>query len=114
MLRAGFERVFNMSVDMICVVGFDGYFKRFNPALIKNLGYTEEEISSKPVVEFIHPEDREHSAKEAEKIAKGVKTLFFENRYICKDGSCKWFSWNVVPVIEEASFYCVVRDITDR
>jgi PAS domain S-box-containing protein len=108
------DRLFSVSVDMIAIAGFDGYFKRVNPAWERALGHSPDHILSKPFVEFVHPEDREATIAEASKIAQGVETLRFENRYRCKDGSYRWLAWTAIPVVDEGLMYCVARDITER
>src|SRR5205807_1171105 len=80
------ERFFMISLDMLCVAGFDGYFKRVNPAWEGTLGYTADELQSEPFLSFVHPDDREGTESEAAKLATGVETIRFENRYRCKDG----------------------------
>ena len=107
------DRLFNVSVDMIAIAGFDGYWKRVNPAWERALGHSTDHILSKPFVEFVHPEDREATIAEAGKIAQGVETLHFENRYRCKDGSYRWLAWTAIPVVDEGLMYCVARDITE-
>src|SRR5262245_15665081 len=88
-----FHELLDASVDLVCIVGPDGYFKRVNRAWSATLGYTPEELLSRPFLEFIHPEDRAASSTEADRIRKGHRVLRFENRYICKDGSYKWIFW---------------------
>ena len=99
---------------MLCVVGFDGLFKRLNPAWERHLGFRLDEILGRPFVEFLHPDDRASSTAEAARIAGGAETVSFENRYRCKDGSYRWMLWNAVPAMEEKAIYAAARDVTDR
>ncbi|MEG4800858.1 PAS domain S-box protein [Microcoleus sp. ARI1-B5] len=108
------DRAFSLSPDMLCVIGFDGYFKRINPAAEKILGYSEAEIVGKLFIEFVHPDDREATLKEAESIAAGNNTVGFENRWRCRNESYKWVAWTVSPWGEEELMYAIGRDVTDR
>ena len=109
------ERFFALSTDMFCIVGFDGYFKLVNPAWETTLGFSIEEILSRPLHEFIHPDDREDTpTKYAEQMADGHDSIEFENRCVCKDGSYRWLLWNAKIIPEQELIYAVGRDITDR
>ncbi len=107
------DRFFTISLDLVCIIDFEGKFKRLNPAWVTTLGYTLEELQGQPFLNFLHPDDREQSVAEATKIARGVETKFFENRYRCKDGSYKWLSWKARPWLEENIMYAVARDVTE-
>ncbi|HLY61564.1 MAG TPA: response regulator [Terriglobia bacterium] len=108
------NRLFMLSLDMMCVAGFDGFFKRVNPAWENTLGYTHDELRAKPYLDFVHPEDRGPTIFEAQKLTAGAQSISFENRYRAKDGSYKWLLWNATPSAEEELIYCVARDITGR
>jgi PAS domain S-box-containing protein len=107
------DRFFNVSVDILGIVEMNGYFKRINPA-IEILGYSPAEFSSKPFMDYIHPDDQKSSAAVVEKLGMGENLINFENRYLCKDGSYKWLLWNAIAVVEEELIYCVGHDITER
>jgi PAS domain S-box-containing protein len=108
------DRLFNLSIDMLCIAGFDGYFKRLNPAWERTLGWTSRQLMSKPYLDFVHPEDREGTINAAQNLSEGMKVNTFDNRYLCKDGTYKWISWNSFPFMEERLIIAVARDITDR
>jgi len=106
------DRIFNHSMDMLCIAGFDGYFKVLNPAWTRILGWSNEELLSKPWVDFVHPDDRDNTQDIGTVIVDGKEVYQFENRYICKDGSIKWLSWNSFPYPEENIMFGVARDVT--
>ena len=106
------ELFFEISADLLCIAGFDGYFKKVNPALINLLGYSEVELFDKPISEFIHPDDRELTASYREQILNGTPLLHFENRYVSKSGEAIWVSWTSIPVVELKLVYAVAKNIT--
>ncbi|MBE78221.1 MAG: PAS domain-containing sensor histidine kinase [Balneola sp.] len=105
---------FDLSSDLFCVAGFDGYLKRINPALCKVLGYTEEEFLSRPINTFIHPDDVGITEKKREHLYEGKKLVNFENRYITKNGDVLWLSWAAKSVKEKELVYAIARDITHK
>ncbi len=108
------NRFMDLSVDLFCVAGFDGVFRNLNPSFEKTLGFTTKELMAKPYLEFIHPDDRQATTAEKDRLEEGKVTFAFENRYLCKDGSYKWLLWNAVSVPEQEAVYAVARDITER
>ena len=108
------ERFFNLSLDLMCVAGFDGYFKRLNPVWEDTLGYTRKELLSRPYLEFVHPDDRSQTVSEADRLTFGGKVMRFENRYRHKNGSYRWLEWAAVPFPSELTIYAAARDVTER
>lgn len=106
------DRLFMLSIDMLCIAGFDGYFKKLNPAWGRTLGFTEEELTARPYLDFIHPDDRPATLAEAAKLASGIDTIHFENRYRCKDGSYKWLAWTAKQSVSEQLIFAIARDMS--
>jgi PAS domain S-box-containing protein len=107
------ERFFDLSIDMLCMLNFNGYFKRLSPSWERTLGFTREELMSRPFIEFVHPDDRERTLQQNAAVRSGGQALGFENRYLCKDGSYRWFRWNATGDSSWSVIYSVARDITE-
>lgn len=108
------ERFFDLSIDLLCMLDFSGYFKSLNPAWERTLGFTREELMARPFIEFVHPDDRERTLHQNAAVRSGGHAIGFENRYVCKDGSYRWLLWNAGPDTGKHVIYSVARDITAR
>jgi len=108
------NRFFTLSDDLYCVAGADGFFKQVNPAAERILGFSADELTSRPFLELIHPDDREATQREAERLAQGGRTVYFENRYRTKTGDYRWLLWSAAPAPKDNLIYAVAKDITDH
>jgi len=104
-----------MPVAMFAIVGPDGILTKVNPNWQKVLGYTPTELTSRPFLDFVHPDDAARTAAEFEGGWDSQHgTIKFENRYRCKDGGYRWLSWVVHVPQDGGGVYCLATDITEQ
>jgi two-component system, NtrC family, sensor kinase len=99
---------------MLCLAGFDGYFKRINSAWTRTLAFTQDELRARPYLDFVHPDDRSATVAEAEQLAQGSTVIHFKNRYESRNGSYRWLAWAATPAASSQLIYAVARDITQE
>jgi len=105
---------FKLSLELFTIAGFDGYFKQLNPEWTNVLGYSIEELKSRPFMDFVYEADRDATMAQGEQLTRGKQVHFFENRYVAKDGNVKWLMWSCNADIDKGVIYAVAHDITER
>lgn len=103
---------FRLSIDGLCIAGIDGWLHAVNPSMAQMLGYSEAELLTIPLLELVHPEDRQPTADLLARLGAGHNAFNFESRHRCKDGSWKWIQWNAPAPSGDGLIYAVARDIT--
>ena len=106
------EPFFELSPDLLCIAGFDGYFKRINPAVSRLLGYSNEELFSRPINDFVYPDDQVTTAKVRGELKRNRPLYNFENRYLTKSGEIVWLSWTSLPIHQDQLIFAIGRNIT--
>ena len=106
------DRLFALSRDLLCVIGADGHLERVNPAFERTLGWTTADLLSRPMLEFVHPDDRQATHEELIASASGQSSAG-EHRVLCRDGSHRWLSWHASAPDEHGRVYAVARDVTE-
>ncbi len=109
-----FENFFELSPDLLCVAGFDGFFKKINPAVCKLLGYSNEELLSKPINSFVYYDDQNETEAVRNKLRKRIPLTNFENRYLTKNGTIFWLLWTSLPIEKDNLIYAIAKNITHR
>ena len=109
-----FEKLFSLSLDVLYIVGSDGYFKKVNPAFQRIMGYSEEEFISKPFLDYIHPDDMGSSLEAFKKVKEGEALVNFVNRYRDSSGKYHIFSWTAAIEVETGLIYGAARDVTNQ
>lgn len=105
------ERTWKITPDILAVINAEGQLETTNPAWETILGWSKEEISYKPYLDFVHPEDINSSYVAFEAAKHGEPALYFQSRHLHKNGTYRWLSW--VAVCEAGKLYCSARDITE-
>jgi PAS domain S-box-containing protein len=108
------SRYFELSRDMVCTAGLDGYFKQLNGMWTETLGWSDVELRSRPMLAFIHPDDHQATLDERDRLPQHGTTISFVNRYATKDGGWRWIDWNTRFDPQEQLIYATARDITHR
>ena len=106
------ERFFNLTPDILCIAGYDGYLKKVNPALIKLLGYSEQELMQAPIRDFVYREDQPLTDISRTNLKEQIPLLDFTNRYVTKSGELVWLSWTSIAEPKEEVIYAIAKDIT--
>lgn len=106
------EHFFDISPDLLCIVSYDGYFKKINPAVSKLLGYSNAELYSTPLLDFIYESDKEITEKMRNEANINKPLLNFENRYVKKNGEIVWLSWTSTPIESQKLICAIAKNIT--
>jgi PAS domain S-box-containing protein len=107
------DHLFNTALDLLLVAGFDGSIRQLNPAWEQALGSSLAELQSRPMRELVHPEDREATEREMQRLRLGGSAEY-ENRFEARDGTYRWLAWRAVSLPREERIYAVARDVSER
>ena len=105
---------FEMTPDLVCIAGKDGFFKKVNGTVIEKLGYSEEELYTRHISLFIHPEDMEMTMQQRTTLLAGSSLENFENRYVTKDGRIVWLHWTSIYLPDKEVVFAIAKDVTER
>jgi PAS domain S-box-containing protein len=103
-----------MTPDLVCIAGKDGFFRKVNRAVVDKFGYTEEELMTRPIASFMHPEDKQLTLHKRAELFEGKSLVNFRNRYVTKTGSTLWLEWTSLYFPEEEVVFAIAKDITKR
>src|SRR5579875_3198918 len=106
--------LFDKTLDLVCIVNKPGWFIKVNPAVVETLGYSYEELLSRPVSVLIHPDDLEMTAKKRNDLLNDKPLLNFQNRYVSKSGNIVWLEWTSVYIPEKEIVFAIAKNITSR
>jgi PAS domain S-box-containing protein len=108
------ERVFELSLDLLGIIGVDGRYRAVNPSFQRTLGYSAEEMRGRHYLDIVHPDDRESTRHAFADIVGGEDVEQFEIRCLRADGSVRWLQWSARAVPHQGVIYATARDVTER
>ena len=109
-----YELFFELSPDLLCISGYDGYFKKINHAVSELLGYTMDELYARPINDFVYNDDKNITSKARKELTKTKPLFNFENRYVTKNGEIVWLSWTSLPVDRDQLIFAIAKNITHK
>jgi diguanylate cyclase (GGDEF)-like protein/PAS domain S-box-containing protein len=105
---------FDLSQDMLCTMDMHGRCIEVNGAWERNLGFRPGEMRGQRLLDFTHPDDREHAIDVAAKVFAGEISEDLETRVRAKDGSWHWLRTSSVFEPGEELVYARSSDVTER
>ena len=109
-----YKSFFHILPAMLATIGFDGLFTELNPGWEGHLGFTGAEMTGRPCLYFIHPEDLNLAGEKQKKVLEGEPHALFDARFRCKDGSYKWLAVRFAADRGQKLIYLAATDITAR
>ena len=113
-LETELEEFFELSIDPLSIIGFDGAFKRVNASFVRLVGYSKPDLLARSALDILHPDDVESAREALARLARGDDLVRFEGRVVCADGAVRWLEWSTRSVRERGVVYSVGRDTTER
>ena len=107
-------RFFELSLDLFCIAGTDGYFRRINKNFSRVLGFTNEELLKNPFLDFVVPDDRDRTVEMMKRLLEGQPVVRFRNRYLTKSGDAIEFEWMAKSLPEEGLIFAVARNVLEQ
>jgi PAS domain S-box-containing protein len=108
------DRFFDLTADLVCAADSDGRLVIASQSWQQVLGYPISEITSRPFIDFVHPDDRERTIAGFGPGLAGSQAYSLQNRFRTADGGYRWLEWNAMPDPASGRIYAVARDITRR
>jgi PAS domain S-box-containing protein len=108
------HRFFQMTGDLLAIWDAQGRLRDLNPAWEAQLGYPQGDLLGRPVLDLVHPEDRDLIRTLHGQLAGSGGPLGYEGRFRARDGTYRWLLWTATALPDLGLAYGVARDITER
>lgn len=108
------QKIFELSPDILAILGKDGYVRKVNPALQKMLGYTPEEMLQRSYDDLIHPDDTYVLDDWRDNILEEGEVANYQSRWLTAKGTYCHIAWSVTPFLKGELNFAVGKDITEH
>lgn len=108
------SRYFQESIDLCCIADLRGFFLIVNPQFSQRLGYSNEHLTGRPYLDFIHPEDVAATQQQMAQLMSGHDVIAFRNRYRDVHGVYTWFEWTARAFVRNRLIFASARDVTEK
>ena len=108
-LEQDMTRFFELSLDLFCIAGFDGFFQRVNENFTRVLGYKKEEILKRPFIDFVCEKDKIRTTDAMGRLFEGEPVVNFRNQYIAADGKLIELEWTAKSIVNAGVIFAVAR-----
>jgi PAS domain S-box-containing protein len=100
--------------DLMCMVDSEGRFVGLEGGWRDVLGWERAELRGRELVEYVHPEDRETTARELTGLARiDSGWSSFRNRFRNRNGNWSWLVWSAIAQ-PDGRVACTVREANER
>jgi PAS domain S-box-containing protein len=106
------DRLWQLSQDMLARADYSGMMSAVSPAWGHVLGWSENELLTRPYATFMHPDDMPPTLEAIGRMAETGRPTRFENRIAASDGGFKPIEWTVAPEPDGVNFIAVGRDLS--
>jgi PAS domain S-box-containing protein len=106
------DRLWTLAADMLARADYTGMMSAVNPAWTRVLGFTEQDLLSRPYADFMHPDDADVTLDALRAMGETGEPSRFENRILTSDGAYKPIDWRVVPEPDGINFIAIGRDLS--
>jgi adenylate cyclase len=109
------QTFFDLSLDLLCIRDSNGYFRELNSVWQTTLGWTLDELRSRPWLDFVHPDDVAFTFEMERQCHSGSISdtpIQLKNRYRCRDGNYRWLSWRL-STYQNGLSHGIAQDVTE-
>jgi PAS domain S-box-containing protein len=108
------DRLFEISIDLLAVIGIDGKFRQANASWQRLLGWPIDELVGMPFLELLPADAQPGAAVAFDVLRRGGPQKTFEHRFSDRAGGSRWVEWNATPDVDNEAIYVAARDIMGR